>query len=76
MQYFFRLALVVQMAVLVPGSFGSNYNSQCDVACYDEMCALDARYKLETRRVKPLLIIPNVVILSSSFMVDDDQNTI
>ena len=28
--------------MLVPGSFGSHNNSDCDVACYDQMCARDA----------------------------------
>eukprot|EP00045_Choanoeca_perplexa_P006221 m.52719 g.52719 ORF g.52719 m.52719 type:complete len:183 (-) comp13521_c0_seq11:13-561(-) len=31
-----------QSAMLVPGSFSSDYNPSCNHSCYDEMCALDA----------------------------------
>ena len=31
-----------QYALSVPGSFASDYNSNCNESCYDQMCAVDA----------------------------------
>ena len=36
------LDLSHQYALTVPGSFASDYNTNCNESCYDEMCALDA----------------------------------
>ena len=37
-----KMNLSYQYALCVPGSYSSNYNSECDEQCYDKMCAVDA----------------------------------
>lgn len=31
-----------QLAILIPGSFGSEHNTKCDMSCYDKMISYDA----------------------------------
>lgn len=41
-KYIYPNLTASQHVLLVPGSFGSNVNRDCDNACYDIMCAQDA----------------------------------
>ena len=37
-----KMDLSYQKAMTVPGSFGSEYNDECDMSCYDNQCNEDA----------------------------------
>lgn len=41
-EFIFPFLNEYQQAILVPGSFGSNVNPNCDKNCYDVMCTQDA----------------------------------
>ena len=41
-----------QRVLLVPGSYGSQTNPGCDLACYDAMCTVDAWYPACTRSAR------------------------
>ena len=44
-----------QRAVVIPGSFGSNVNRNCNCSCYDVMCQIDANDFWQWVQVDPMI---------------------